>query len=152
MGKRCKIGWFGPVFSVSGYGVHNRGMLCGLLRRGWDVSVVSSDNDEGLYDDDRLLIRQHLGGEVRDWRERVWIYLVPPVGVSPRGRYNILYTTQESIDVHPHFARRCTVFDEVWVPCEFNRRSLVKAGLRRDFVRVVPEGVDSRFWVPCDYG
>lgn len=141
--------WFGPPYSYSGYALHNRAMLFELNKLGWEIRLIPSESKIP----DKLIGKDLLLSFVKNThiepRNTVSINLVPPPAIPQYGKYNILFTTLESKTVHEGFFRRCTLFDEVWVPCKFNYQSLAAAGWPKKRLLHCPEGVYSDFWTPA---
>ena len=146
--RPSKLDWFGPVYSYSGYAQHNRGILLGLDKLGYDCYLLPSERDipEGLRDKSRL-IALSLKKDPNP-RPGICINLIPPPALPAWGKYSILYTTMESKTVHPGFLARCNQFDEVWVPCLDNYKSLKPVLDKKIPLKIVPEGVDICAWNP----
>ncbi len=140
--------WYGPAYSYSGYATHNRYMLYGLEDLGWKIQLVGTEKNipKILYGKDRLLrMRKY---QLRNPNNSIAVNLVPPPGLPCYGKYTILYTTLESKTVHEGFLRRCSMFDEVWVPCHENYISMLRAGWKGSKLKLVPEGVDVGLYKP----
>jgi len=146
--RPSKLIWFGPVFSYSGFAQHNRGILLGLDRLGYNCYLVPSETHipEGLKDKERLkeLAQKKITPDI----EAICINLIPPPALPLWGKYTILYTTLESKTVHEGFINRCNQYDEVWVPCKDNFESLRPVINKTIPLKIVPEGVDTIIWNP----
>lgn len=140
--------WYGPAYSYSGYATHNRYMLYGLEDLGWKIKLVGTEKNlpEILYGKERLLRMKMT--QLENEKDCISINLVPPPGLPCFSRYTILFTTLESKTVHEGFLRRCSMFDEVWVPCVENYLSMRRAGWSGRKLRLVPEGVDVNLYKP----
>jgi FkbM family methyltransferase len=62
--------------------------------------------------------------------------------------YKIAYNVYESTRYPDNFFKRLHYFDEVWVPSEWQRTSLIEQGYPAERVSVVPEGVDASVFKP----
>ena len=146
--RPSKLIWFGPVYSYSGYAQHNRGILLGLDKLGYNCYLIASETHvpEGLKDKGKLIF---LANKVmtKD-TDSICINLIPPPALPYWSKYTILYTTLESKTVHEGFALRCNQYDEVWVPCKDNYESLRPVISKHIPVKIVPEGVDTIEWNP----
>jgi len=140
--------WFGPPYSYSGYAQHNRAMLFELVKLGWNIQLVPSEAHipAGLQGKEILL--DLIKDKGLDRRSCIALNLVPPPALPYTAGYNILFTTIESRTVHYGFFNRCTLFNELLVPCQMNKDSLVKAGWPKKKVSVIPEGVYTELFNP----
>lgn len=142
MREKTKILWYGPPFSYSGYGLHNRKIVLELDRRGFDVALIPTEKNipEKLKEKERLveLARKNKRPEGKT----IAINCVPPPSTPCRADYSILYTTLESKDVHWGAKLRASYFDELWLPCRQNMKAFRRAGFRRKKLFYAPEGVD----------
>lgn len=146
--KNKQLTWFGPAFSYSGYAMHNRAMIFELLKLGWDIRLMSTEEHipEHLIGKDILVQCQH-NYHIKE-KEAICINLVPPPAMPFWGDYTILFTTLESSTVHTGYLNRIQQYDEIWVPCKDNIKSFLNAGVRGGKLELVPEGVDAEFWSP----
>jgi len=141
--------WFGPPYSYSGYATHNRFTLFELLKHGWNIRLIPSELHipEDLIGKD--ILKQMVENTSIDRNAGLCLNLIPPPALPLWGGYTILYTTIESLTVHPGFFMRCKQYDEVWVPCKSNMQSMLDAGWPKKRLHYVPEGVDADFWHPA---
>jgi len=140
--------WYGPPYSYSGYAQHNRAMIFELHKLGWNIQLIPTENSppEHLIGKDLLLEltkTPHLNRE-----ETVCINLIPPPAIGCFSAYTILFTTIESLTVHQGFFRRCSQYDEVWLPCKENVKSMLAAGFPRHKLFHCQEGVHPLIWTP----
>lgn len=140
--------WYGPAYSYSGYATHNRYMLYGLEDLGWKIKLVGTEKNipDILYGKERLMRMKQ--NQLINEQGGIAVNLVPPPGLPCYAAYTILYTTLESKTVHEGFLRRCSMFDEIWVPCKANYYSMVRAGIIKKPLHIIPEGVDVNFYKP----
>jgi glycosyltransferase involved in cell wall biosynthesis len=146
MKHKKELVWYGPPFSYSGYALHNRALITAMSKLGWRIRLIPTE--EHIPDDliNKGFLVSLTDNKDIDPKENVVINLVPPPALPCYGKYTVLYTTIESKTVHYGFLNRCSLFDEVWVPCFMNVSSLLFAGVRPNRLFRVPEGVDSDFW------
>lgn len=140
--------WFGPVFSYSGFALHNRSIIFELLKLGWNISLYPTEQGiPELLIGKETLIKLTQNFSVK--RENsICINLIPPTALPFYAKYTILSTTLESKTVHPGYYSRLSLFDEVWVPCKANYRSVRTAGFPLDKLFYFPEGVYPELWKP----
>ena len=138
--------WFGPPYSYSGYALHNRAMIFSLLNQGWDIRLIPSEHSipDGLIGKD--ILQGLVKNKNIDPENNICLNLIPPPAVPYYGLYTILFTTLESDTVHEGFRRRCNQFDEVWVPCKWNYRTMLKDGYPRKNLFYCQEGVNTKLW------
>ena len=147
--KRPKnLTWFGPVYSYSGYAVHNRSMIFELVKLGWNIKLFPSEDTIPKHLIGKDLLLNLVDNPTVDRKNSLSLNLVPPPALPLYGPYTILFTTLESLTVHEGFMKRCSLFDEVWFPCKFNITSMKKAGYKKSSLYYCPEGVYSHFWTP----
>lgn len=134
--------WYGPPYSYSGYGLHNRKIVLELDHLGFDIKLVPTEEHipEELPQKEALL---HLTKKpLPDHNKVISINCVPPPSSAFRSDYSILYTTIESETLHWGAKVRTSFFNEIWVPCRQNFKTLRKAGFSRRKIFYMPEGVD----------
>lgn len=139
--------WYGPVWSYSGYATHNRYCLLGLKKLGWKIQLVPSEKNipEIIMGKKELL---DMCRNKIDVINSISVNLVPPPALPLFGKYTVLYTTLESKTVHHGFYKRSTVFDEIWVPCRDNYRSMRKVNKNQIPLKLMPEGIDTDYYKP----
>lgn len=143
-----QIVWYGPPYSYSGYATHNRCTIFELHKLGWNIRLIPTEEHIPEHLIGAKLLKK-LAANIRiDPKESLAVNLIPPPALPCWGKYTVLYTTLESSTVHEGFMRRCKQFDEVWVPCKANIKSMLKAGFPRTKLQYCPEGVYPEFWTP----
>ena len=60
----------------------------------------------------------------------------------------IAYNVWESTLLPKGYFDKLKEYDEVWVPSQWQKDCMVKQGMTEDFIKVVPEGVDSSVFFP----
>lgn len=136
------IVWYGPPYSYSGYGLHNRKIVLELNRLGFDIKLIPTEEHipEELPQKDTLL--KLTKKPLPDHKKVISINCVPPPSSAFRSDYSILYTTIESENIHWGAKVRSSYFQEVWVPCKLNYKAYRKAGFPKKKLFYMPEGVD----------
>jgi autotransporter strand-loop-strand O-heptosyltransferase len=61
---------------------------------------------------------------------------------------SILYTVWESTEYPAEFLDKLKLYDQLWVPSEWQRAASIAQGIPEEFVKVVPEGVDPEIYKP----
>lgn len=140
--------WRGPVYNASGYADESRNFLLGLLdapsppnirldAMDADAAARSLDAVERAALD-RLSQRPAAGVEIE------YQHLTPDAIERPSGRCSILRTMFETDGLPARWAQRCNLFDEVWVPSQFNVETFARSGVLREKLRVVHGCFDRR--------
>jgi len=140
------IGWFGPMFGRFGYAEHNREMCRALIRRGVKVMIAPSMFPEPPLSPAEEELLPYVAGYGHVPDDIIMVHCIPANPLPRRGGYTIALTTVESIAAHPNVVARLRLYDEVWVPSGYCRKSLVRGGLTSKEIEVVPEGVDGGEW------
>lgn len=65
---------------------------------------------------------------------------------------SICYNVWESTEQPQWFMDKLKLFDQLWVPSEWQRACSIAQGVPEEFVKVVPEGVDPEIYKPGDNG
>lgn len=61
---------------------------------------------------------------------------------------SICYSVWESTEYPAWFIEKLKLFDQLWVPSEWQRACSIAQGIPEEFVKVVPEGVDPNIYKP----
>jgi autotransporter strand-loop-strand O-heptosyltransferase len=61
---------------------------------------------------------------------------------------SILYNVWESTEQPTEFINKLKLYDQLWVPSEWQRAASIAQGIPEEFVKVVPEGVDPETYKP----
>ncbi len=142
-----------PVYGASGYADENLLALMELDRRGVPVQLLA----EGHQSDTKKLLpagmRRRLAAMQQarvDPARGIFYQCVPGNAFSTEiaGLRNIGRTTFETDRIPDGWAERCSEFDEIWVPSEFNRDTFARAGVDERKLRVMPEGIDTELFRP----
>jgi len=144
--KIMEVIWQGQFFDYGGFARMNRTMAFGLSNRNVKVKVemdtflthVNKATQEQLNNMTRY--------EVSKTAPKVYGVTVP-MRVSYPGR-KILYTMIESSEcVHPDYAGKLSMVDEVWVASKYGRDIMEKSNIKMP-VYVMPLGVDINRYKP----
>lgn len=156
-GKR--IYWYGPLWRPMGYAMHNRQLVLRLLDRLPNMLLIPTQGLPGppTAEHKRMLPRivapQHAKGA------DLVIQCTPSTQYRLEARYSVLITTIESVTPHPQLVKRMLIHDEVWLPCNWNKRILPEWIRQRPWktggpksrtrpVYVMPEGADPSVFYP----
>jgi len=138
--------WEGPIFDGGGYANMNRQYLFNLKELGITVrpSLVPTLMD--VEEDVKKKLIEMSYNLVPLQSPKVYATNVP---ASHVGRV-VAYTMMETENViHSSLVQKLLVADEIWVPCEWNKRTFLAAGLKRD-IHIMPLGVDHETYRPAE--
>lgn len=136
------IVWYGPPFSYSGYGLHNRKIILELDHLGFDIKLIPTEEHIPEELPQREALLKLARKPLPNHNKVISINCVPPPSSAFRSDYSILYTTIESENIHWGARVRSSYFQEVWIPCKLNYKAYRKAGFPRKKLFYMPEGVD----------
>lgn len=153
MDKKINILWYGPCWSWSGYATHNREILLRLSKDERFFTVLyNTEPTENTELECLLALRKLMKRRFPQGEKVISISCIPPPSLPINATYNILYTTQESVNSHPGFLNRMSQYNEVWYPCRWNGVSWKAAGFNSKPMFYMPEGVDPTKFYPCTCG
>lgn len=135
----CKVHFKGHFFGNSGFSKVNKNLLYSLSRYGCNCTI---DSINGIAEEDKDLLNRY-----RDIPHPDSIFItssVPTFANKPEFKYNILYTTTESITIPKQFVDICNQYNEIWVPSQFCYDVYKKYIDRPIFI--VPNSVDNRIY------
>jgi glycosyltransferase involved in cell wall biosynthesis len=142
-GAKCAH-WEGPVFDGGGYANMNRQVMFHLDEMGWSVkpTIVSTKMD----------VERAVKERIYSLSNNMIPAQAPKVfGTTfPNHHYgkSIAYTMMETENqVHPLMVHKLKIADEIWTPCEWNRRVFRNSGITAD-IRIMPLGVDHERYRP----
>ena len=140
--------WRGAVYTASGYADESRNFLLGLLesRSGPTVYLDAVDRNAPVRSLDpaeratlERLSHTAITGPVIEYQ-----HVTPEAIERPTGRCSVLRTMFETDGLPARWAERCNLFDQVWVPSEFNVETFARSGVVREKLRVVHGCFDPR--------
>lgn len=147
-GATPAIRWKAAVYSASGYADESRNFLLGLLATGSAPAIcleaVDAKAPARSLDPAERTILDGLGSAPRTGATIEYQHVTPDAIEHPSGGFSVLRTMFETDGLPPQWALRCNLFDEVWVPSEFNRDTFARSGVLREKIRVVPGCFDRR--------
>ena len=114
----------------TGYGIHATNFFKELSK----LIAVSTVPSDGISDIHISLLDSVSAQHVRDR------YPFP----------SILYNVWESTEQPKGFLDKLNLYDQLWVPSEWQRQCTIDQGVNPNFVKVVPEGVDPDIYKPID--
>ena len=144
------IFWIGPLEGHSGYAEEGRALLAALSSSNNKVVPIAIDEPRKFCEIESLIVRQHdfllrsleLYGECI---ENIYIYhrywAAKPL---PFAGQHIWRTMFETMLIPPEWATLGNLYDQVWVPSEFNRVSFSRGGIAQSRLQIVPCPVPSR--------
>lgn len=141
--------WYGPPYSYSGYGLHNRKLVLELDRMGFDIKLIPTEEHIPEELPEREALLKLTRKKLKNHDKIISINCIPPPSSAHRSDYSILYTTLESETVHWGAKVRATYFNEIWIPCKQNYKAYRKAGFSRRKLFIMPEGVNPVFHSPA---
>lgn len=140
----CCVFWEGPIFDGGGYANMNRQYIFNLDSLGVRVkpSTISTLMDVEKPVKEKIMA---MSGNMIPLRSpKVYATNVPG---KHYGRV-VAYTMMETEGrIHPLLVHKLVSADEIWVPCEWNRRVFMDSGVRQD-IHVMPLGVDTDTYTP----
>lgn len=141
----------GPALDPCGYAHDFRNLAIGLRRRGVEVHVAHQrwNERDGLLDAGECAeIVEMINRPAPEGRH---IAVENPLQPPERRRsdaYRVLRIFWESDRLHFKKLRQCLDADEVWAPSEFTAGALVKAGVEREKIRIIPTGLQMQRYGP----
>lgn len=138
-----RVAWFGPLWSRTGYGTHNRELVLRLVELVPQLELWPTERLPESVDDEVMKLIGYVGSR-RDPRPvDLVVQCTPTTPYRHQAAYSVLLTTIESLHAHPLLVMRCRQHDEVWVPSKMNVRALPRWFRKERPVYVMPEGVDT---------
>lgn len=136
----------GPSNLVTGYGTHFVELVRALIRMGHDVHVWPMWTAPPLPHDFLTTI-----GKEWDNTADVGICMADPYRLERIARHTIGMTTWETskLPESPELRRSLSAVDEFIVPCQYNI-ALFQSLEPEKPITVVPEGVDTTFYLPAE--
>ncbi|GAA3408542.1 glycosyltransferase [Paenibacillus hodogayensis] len=140
----------GMFYSGHGFAEGNRMLLRFLHQAGHRVRIAAKDGKDrdlvlGAEEADAIAAFEETELDSRD------LYLCNMVGTevkhNPDYRFSIVRTTFETDRIPEEWVPELNKFDEVWVQCEFNRRTFVTSGVTVP-LRLMPNFFDLDRFVP----
>jgi glycosyltransferase involved in cell wall biosynthesis len=136
----------GPIFDYGGYARMNRTYIFGLTQKGGLVKTDPIDSIDNVNKKTGDALRGMMHTDVPNYYPKIYGMTVPPL-IAHAGR-KILYTMMEtSRYVHPEYAERLHLGDEVWVPTKWCKDVLENTSQFKD-IRIMPLGVDTSRYMP----
>jgi glycosyltransferase involved in cell wall biosynthesis/GT2 family glycosyltransferase/Tfp pilus assembly protein PilF/predicted SAM-dependent methyltransferase len=150
--------WSGPIFNHSGHARQSREAVLGLDAAGVQVQIDPQVSESSFLKSleatpelmarwDKLLA-PIAKPEVlvccdlpSDAKGEVDVYATARAKHTPT-RAAVAWCTFETDRLPSGWLPRLQAMDEVWVPSTFNREGFVRAGLAKECIQVMPEGID----------
>jgi len=135
----------GPFFDVSGYAHACRSYVLSLYRSGVPITlqpICFEQNPPPIANDEEKAIIDSLVNKDIKY-DTVIMQLTPDL--YPRyveqGKYNIGYFAWETTGLHPKWVEALQCVNEVWVPCDWNVKTIKESGLNKPVFKI-PHGID----------
>jgi len=138
--------WEGPIFDGGGYANMNRQYLFNLTDLGISVRPTMISTLMDVESDIKDRIVKLSNNLIPLQSPKVYATNVPGSHVGRVVSYTMMETENR---VHDSLAQRLMLADEIWVPCEWNKRTFREGGLTRD-IHVMPLGVDHEGYRPAE--
>jgi glycosyltransferase involved in cell wall biosynthesis/Flp pilus assembly protein TadD len=141
----------GPALDPCGYAHDFRNLLLGLRRAGVDLRFDHQtwNSRNGLVDPAECAEIVETMDPERPAGPHIAIEnsLVPPPDPDPKA-YRIVRSFWETDRYPLHVADRLRSADEIWVSCSHNADALVRSGIRREKVRIMPVALNAAAYGP----
>lgn len=139
------IKYVGPVEDFSGYAEAARNYISSLDAHGVPLTVHPRNfdvNPPPIADPRMRSLLDNLIGAGIPY-DKVIIHLTPDLYplYAERGKHNIGFVAWETSLLHPKWAASMEVVDEMWVPCQWNKKALINSGVTKP-IKVIPHGID----------
>lgn len=123
-----KVAFYGTLNERTGYGIHATNFVRGLSK----LTPVDVNGEGDVY---------------------ISLYdTVTASNITTRHpKPSILYNVWESTRQPDNFIDKLSLYDQMWVPSEWQRQCTINQGISEDFVKVVPEGIDPDIYKPAEY-
>lgn len=145
-GTNAEVHWGGNFLDYGGFARLNRNMAFGLSNRNFKVKVDIDPYITHVNPSTQKQLKELSHTQISDNAPKVFGVTVP-LNINHPG-YKILYTMIETSNkVHPDYAGKLNMVNEVWVPTEYGKKILQASGVRSE-IRVMPLGVDVDRYTP----
>ncbi|MDN4523627.1 glycosyltransferase family 4 protein [Fictibacillus fluitans] len=154
--KASGVFWAGHVFDRGGYGTVSRNYLkmLKLLKVPVHIYNIGPCHDELSNEDVRMLENIHRPISALGPNPLLIIHSLP----DDFNRFDYLsfkrkigVTIFETDRIPDHWINLCNQMNQIWVPSSFNYHTYTNAGVDKHIVKVVPYGIDVKFYNPCLY-
>ncbi len=143
--------WYGPVYTLGGYGSVSRLFVSNLVKLGFKVKVVSyGGGDKSKLDKSMVKLLEDCEHEsIPIGYTKILVLHQLPHNIYPlrvKGvDYSVLMTIFETDSIPKIWASICNkkMFDEIWIPTMFNFKTFSKAGVEKNKLRIVNYGLES---------
>lgn len=145
--------WDGLFFSPSGYAEAARSYVQALTRAGVKVRVTPRDQPipEMPLPPDMVELIHGLREQEVSPDAPIIQHSQPPyfrLGQGDERRLRIGYTVFETDQIPASWVWPCNAMSEIWVPCEQNRDSFARSGVREQNIHVIPHAIDTERFRP----
>jgi glycosyltransferase involved in cell wall biosynthesis len=139
----------GPFRDAGGYAKMNREIVKSLCSNNINVKIdeITSASKKKELDIDYLFKLTDKINESENNDKFSITGALPQFPNSGKFKKNILFTMMETETIDKKFIEKCNMFQEVWVPCEWNFKSFKEFGLKRS-IKKITLGVDIDLYKP----
>ncbi|MBN2180407.1 MAG: glycosyltransferase family 4 protein [Sedimentisphaerales bacterium] len=141
------INAYANYFGNLGYNIHSRNFF-NALDTLEDLCLVSFNNPETRDEFTPQAVKMLKRGASIDFNNLAVCLEYGNLMQKFCGKKRIGYTVWESTLVPKDWINQLKQLDQVWVPSSWGRDVFVENGISEDFIRVVPEGVDTSVFNP----
>jgi len=123
--KNIKITYRGNVESFSGFSKHNRNIIYGLTKYGFDLTLIPISKIEGINAAESFRLNNLI--KIPDSNSILINSSIPTQAINPEEyKYSIIYTTIESETIPQQYIEILKKYNEIWVTSDFNKKVLEK--------------------------
>jgi glycosyltransferase involved in cell wall biosynthesis len=141
----------GPALDPCGYTHDFRNLVLGLRRSGVEMRLDHQtwNNRHGLVNPAECAEIVETMNPERPAGPHIAIEnsLFPPPDLDPEA-YRIVRNFWETDRYPPHVADRLRSADEIWLSCTHNADALVRSGVKREKIRIIPVALDAAAYGP----
>ncbi len=132
--------WIGPIYDASGLGEESRSFILSLERAGVNFSVGNTEWGQGAYIDPELksILEKRLNKPVCPGYIQIIQDFPANFKREVHAGYVICRTMFETDRYPDEWIDPCNAMDEVWVPSEFNVKTLAAAGVKQNKLQILP--------------
>jgi len=152
---KVKVDWYGVLDSWTGYGTHGRGIVKNLSDS-IDINViqVGASHDvkkeldwlNDVLGNPRNNSRQDINEAIEVWNLNAQsIHCAGVHSLYNPNIHKIAYTVYEAETIPEPWVGILNMFDEIWVPAPFVKKSFENSGVEPD-IYVMPEGINTDFY------
>jgi len=136
----------GNVMDYGGYGKMNRNIAFGLSNRNVRVKLDIEDYLVHVNQSTQKILKDMSRNPVRPDAPKIYGVTVP-LNISHKGMKIIFTMMETSEKIHPDYAGKLNLCDEIWVPTHYGKTIFEQSNVHPP-IRVIPLGVDVERYKP----